>query len=179
MSGMGGRAGCQGPCRCLQQSAAWTGVRPLIARRPPSGHGYSLPQTSGAWQLIQPGAEPVWDRYYGRPRRSREAWSAVRPGTVTGGSCRKRSRLCRTPLPNASLWPSGMLSGFRTPRPDAAVRCPSGGWVARGTARRVGGHWSDAASAGGHERAGWSGDRGVGRGHRSSPGGSVSGPPQR
>jgi hypothetical protein len=48
--------------------------------------------------------------------------------------------------------------------------CPAAA-VATATGRRVGGRWWDAASAGGCGRAGRSGGRGAGRGHRSSPAG--------
>jgi hypothetical protein len=65
---------------------------------------------------------------------------------------------------------SGMPSGFRT-RADALPRPVSpGGCVARGTARRLVGRWSGAASADGREPAARSGGRGAARGRRSSPG---------
>src|SRR5918995_1345175 len=46
---------------------------------------------------------------------------------------------------------------------------PAFGETARGTGRRGGGRWWDAANASRRGRAGRSGGRGAGRGHRSSP----------
>jgi hypothetical protein len=61
--------------------------------------------------------------------------------------------------------------GSGHPRTLCRVRCHPAAAVARGTGRRVGGRWWGAASAGGRERAGRSGGRAAGRGHRSSPAG--------
>jgi hypothetical protein len=102
--------------------------------------------------------------------QARRAWS-VSGQHVHPVAVRERERSCRghcrTPPPR----PSGMPSRFRTPTDALPHPVSPGGHGARGTGRQVGGRWWDAASAGGHERAGRSGGRGAGRGHRSSPAG--------
>jgi hypothetical protein len=153
----------------------WTGVRPPTVRRPPArtrsgpcgsrrGHGNErgaqpdtrpeplLPQATAAAKPGEHGRCPV---------------SMATPAAPPGG----QERTCRRPCRTLPLRPSGLPSRFRTPRTDCRVRCPTGGRGARGTGRRVGGHWLDAASAGARERAGRLGGRGAARGRRPSPGG--------
>jgi hypothetical protein len=88
-----------------------------------------------------------------------------------GGGCGAESRtgICDCPMCEWSVrlmtcGCSGSSDGATTPIWLPVRR-------SRGTGRWVGGRWWDAASAGGREQAGRSAGRGVGRGHRSSPGG--------
>jgi hypothetical protein len=115
--------------------------------------------------------DPVRNRCYRRPRPPQVSMVGVRPSWPPEPPVPEQERSCRGHCRTLPLWPSAMPSRFRTPRTDCRVRCPPGGCGATGTGRRVGGHWSDAANAGGHEQAGRSGGRGAGRGHRSSPAG--------
>jgi hypothetical protein len=133
-----------GPCGSHRGHGNWSGARPDTGPEP------LLPQATAA---------------------SKRGWHGLCPVGVatptahagTGVDCRRNRRT----LP---LWPSAVPSRFRTPRGRTAASgvCPAPA-AARGTGRRVGGRWWDAASAGGRERAVRSGDRGAGRGRRSSP----------
>jgi hypothetical protein len=87
-------------------------------------------------------------------------------GSDGGGSCGGHAW-------TVPLLPSGWLSGVPDTcrQPAAARHGRRPGVTATGTGRRGGDRWWDVANAGRRGRAGRSGGRGAGRGHRSSPAG--------
>jgi hypothetical protein len=132
-----------GPCGSHRGHGNWSGARPATGLEP------LLPQATAASKRGWYGRCPV-------------GMATPTAHAGTGVDCRRHRRT----LP---LWPSAVpsRSGHRG-RTAASGVCPAAA-VARGTGRRVGGRCWDAASAGGRGRAGRSGDRGAGRGRRSSP----------
>jgi hypothetical protein len=137
------------------------------------GHGWFLRQPPRTWQLVwraaghgsgtaaTAGHSRVQTRWHGRcpvgmatrpPMREQGGLPQTSPDT----SAVTVRRAVQVPDTHGRTTASGV-------RPAAAV--------ARGTGRRVGGRWWDAASAGGCGRAGRSGGRGAARGQRSSPAG--------
>jgi hypothetical protein len=145
------------------------------------GHGWSLRQPPRTWQLVWRAAG------HGSGTAATAGHSRVQTRWAWSVSCQHGDpdRLC-----GEQEWTAADIAGhFRCGRPlcrpgsehrgrSAASGVSPAASVARGTGRRVGGRWWDAASAGGCERAGRSGDRGIGRGRRSSPAGRASGPPR-
>jgi hypothetical protein len=108
------------------RSQAWTGC-PAAYRTPATSvDEYSLPQPPRTWQLYaarrrtNPGPLPPQATgrlgEHGRRRPARSPVARARTG-----------RLCRRPCRTLALWPSGMASRFRTPRPDGRVQWSSGG----------------------------------------------------
>jgi hypothetical protein len=145
------------------------------------GHGWSLRQPPRTWQLVWRAAG------HGSGTAATAGHSRVQTRWAWSVSCQHGDpdRPC-----GEQEWTAADIAGhFRCGRPlcrrgsghrgrsAASGVCPAAS-VARGTGRRVGGRWWDSASAGGCERAGRSGGRGIGRGRRSSPAGRASGPPR-
>ena len=137
------------------------------------GHG-SSPVAPGTWKLMRRTARTqVRNRCYRRPRppQMRCPWSVSGPHGHPSRPCQNRSGSAANTAGHFPSWPPGMPSWFRhRGRPPASAVRPAAA-VATGTGRRGGGHWWDAATAGGRDQARRSGARGAARGHRSSPAG--------
>ena len=108
------------------RSQAWTGC-PAAHRMPATSvDEYSLPQPPQTWQLYaarktnQSGtAATAGPGRLSEHGQRRPAWSPVARA--------RTGRLCRRPCRTLALWPSGMASRFRTPRPDGRVQWSSSG----------------------------------------------------
>jgi hypothetical protein len=138
----GHQRGHGGPCGSHRGHGNWCGARPDTGPEP------LLPQATAVSKRGGHGRCPV-------------GMATPTAHAGTGVDCRRHRR---TP----PLWPSAVpsRSGHRGRTTAASGICPTAA-VARGTGRRIGGRWWDAASAGGHERAGRSDGRGAGRGQWS------------
>jgi hypothetical protein len=142
-----------GPCGSHRGHGKWCGARPETGPERVLAQAIAASKRGGHGRCPVSMATP-------RPPMREQEWTAA----DIAGHFRCGRPPCRP--------------GSGHPRRSAASGvCPAAA-VARGTGRRGGGRWWDAASAGGCGRAGRSGGRGAGRGRRSSPAGRASRPPR-